>query len=254
MIVVKNEAEIARMRVVCGKTALVREELIRMVEPGVSTREIEAEAERMIAMLGGISAFKGYHGFPGAICVSVNDEVVHGIPGDRVIQEGDIVSIDVGIVYDGFVGDCAASAIAGKAVDSEHQRLIDVTRSALAAGSAAAVHGGRLGDVSNAVQRVVEEGGCSVVRDFVGHGIGRKMHEEPQIPNFGPAGKGPKLKYGMTLAIEPMVNLGGGEVRVMADKWTVKTADGRPSAHFENTVLVGKGEMEILTNPEYGRK
>lgn len=254
MIVIKSEEEIARMRVVCGMTALVREKLIDIVAPGVTTREIEGEAVRMIARVGGRSAFKGYHGFPGAICISVNDEVVHGIPGERVVQEGDIVSVDVGVVYDGFVGDCAASAIAGDSPDAEYERLLDVTRRALAAGSAAAVHGSRLGDVSNAVQTVVESDGCSVVRDFVGHGIGRKMHEDPQIPNFGSAGKGPKLKYGMILAIEPMVNLGGFEVRVMDDKWTVKTVDGLPSAHFENTVLVGRKESEVLTNPEYGRK
>lgn len=254
MIPIKSEREIEKMRTACGITAKVRQSLIEMIAPGVSTRQIEAEAERLIAAYGGKSAFKGYHGFPGAICCSVDDEVVHGIPGPRIVQKGELVSVDVGVVIDGFIGDCAASAIAGEARDANDRRLLQTTSRALEAGIAMAVEGMRLGDISNAVQTVVEDEGFSVVREFVGHGIGRKMHEEPQIPNFGPAGKGPRLKYGMVLAIEPMVNKGGHEVEVMADNWTVRTLDRMPSAHFENTVLVGKNEPEILTNPEYAGK
>jgi methionyl aminopeptidase len=254
MIPIKSESEIARMRRACGITAKVRGALAALVAPGVATRDIEREADRMIGSFGGRSAFKGYQGFPGSICVSLNDEVVHGIPGERVIREGDIVSIDVGVEYGGFIGDCAVSVIAGAPAHPDDLRLLEATKAALEAGVKQAVEGNRLGDISNAVQRVAEGAGFSVVREFVGHGIGRKMHEEPQIPNFGPAGKGPRLKYGMILAIEPMVNRGGAEVEVMADKWTVRTVDRLPSAHFENTVLVGKVEAEVLTNPDYAGK
>ncbi len=239
------------MRRVCGITAKVRRHLLDMIEPSVTTRQLEVEAERIIDSFGARSAFKGYNGFPGAICVSINDEVVHGIPGERVIQNGDIVSVDVGVIFDGFIGDCAATVIAGESFDSRIKVLLETTEKALEAGSMMAVAGNRLGDISSAVQRVAESAGFSIVRDFVGHGIGKSMHEEPQIPNFGMPGTGPKLKYGMTLAIEPMVNLGVAEVEVMSDNWTVKTVDRKASAHFENTVLVGREEAEVLTNPAY---
>lgn len=251
MIPIKSGSEIEKMRVVCGMTAKIRERLLKMVAPGVMTREIEEEALRMIEAVKACSAFKGYHGFPGQICISIEDEVVHGIPGDRIMQNGEVVSIDVGVAFDGFIGDCAGSVIAGSDNDGLKNRLLDATRAALDAAVAHAVQGCRLGDISHAVQQTAEAAGFSVVREFVGHGIGREMHEEPQIPNFGPAGRGPKLKSGMTLAIEPMINMGGQEVEVMDDNWTVRTRDRKPSAHFENTVLVGKDEAEILTNPEY---
>lgn len=254
MIPIKSEVEIDRMRRVCGITAIIRGQLIDLIEPGITTRFVESEAERMIEGYGAKSAFKGYHGFPGAICISLNEEVVHGIAGERVIQSGDVVSVDVGVALDGFIGDCAWTVVAGETRERRLQDLLVTTERALAAGTEMAVAGNRLGDISSAVQLVAESSGFSVVREFVGHGIGKKMHEEPQIPNFGTAGTGPKLKYGMTLAIEPMVNMGSAEVEVMEDKWTVKTLDRKVSAHFENTILVGRERAEILTNPAYAGK
>jgi len=202
-----------------------------------------------MAEFGARSAFKGYRGFPGYICTSVNEDVVHGIPGPRKILAGDIVSIDVGVVYDGFVGDTAVT-VPALGCEEEVSRLMEATQEALMAGIAQAVHGARLGDVSSAIESTVRKAGFSVVREFVGHGIGRDMHEEPQIPNYGPAGQGPRLRAGMTLAIEPMVNLGSARVDVMEDGWTVKTADRRMSAHFEHTVAVGHGSAEILSCAE----
>ncbi len=250
MIEIKSEREIARMRVPCGMAAVLRERLLQMVEPGITTGDMEDVAVRLIKDFGARSAFKGYHGFPGVVCISIENEVVHGIPGARVIQSGDVVSVDVGVVYDGFVGDCAASVIAGDEHDEEKVRLLKVTSRALDAAIEKAVHGARLGDVSHAVEVTAKADGFSIVREFVGHGIGRELHEEPQIPNFGPAGKGPKLKSGMTLAIEPMINMGSRKVEVLDDNWTVRTKDLKPSAHFENTILVRKEVAEILTKPE----
>lgn len=246
MIPIKNPSELDAMRRVNRMTARVRDELAAMVRPGITTLDLGDAAFKLIRGLGGTSAFYGYRGFPGQICVSVNDEVIHGIPGRRVIQEGDLVSIDVGVSYEGFVGDCAVTVAVGE-VDGEKKKLLDVAKAALAAGIAKAVAGNRLGDISHAVQTVAEAAGFSVVRDFVGHGIGRDMHEEPQIPNFGKPGRGPKLKPGMTLAIEPMINAGSAKVQVLKDGWTAVTADGRPSAHFEHTVAVGVTAPEILT-------
>ncbi len=246
MIPIKSASELDAMRRVNQMTARVRDALADSVEPGITTLEIGNLAQKMIRELGGTSAFYGYHGFPGQVCVSVNDEVVHGIPGRRTIKDGDLVSIDTGISFEGFIGDTAITAVAGK-IDDEKQRLLDVTKAALAAGIAQAVEGNRVGDISHAIQTLVEKAGFSIVRDFVGHGIGREMHEDPQIPNFGKPGRGPKLKAGMTLSIEPMVNLGNKKVRVLDDKWTVVTKDGLPSAHFEHTVAVGKTQAEILT-------
>lgn len=247
MITIKTPAELDAMRRVNRVTARVRDELAAMVRPGITTLDLGNAAGELIRKYGGVSAFYGYHGFPGQICVSVNDEVVHGIPGPRVIREGDIVSIDTGIRIDGFIGDTAITVAAG-AIDPEKQRLLDITKASLAAGVAKAVVGNRLGDISHAIQTVVEEAGFSIVREFVGHGIGRDLHEDPQIPNFGKPGRGPVLKAGMTLAIEPMVNIGGAKVEILEDKWTVVTKDGTASAHFEHTVAVGL-KPEILTLP-----
>jgi len=246
MIPIKSASELDAMRRVNQMTARVRDALADSVKPGITTLEIGNLAQKMIRDMGGTSAFYGYHGFPGQVCVSVNDEVVHGIPGHRIIKEGDLVSIDTGVSFGGFIGDTAITAVAGK-IDDEKQRLLDVTKAALAAGIDQAVEGNRVGDISHAIQTLVEKAGYSIVRDFVGHGIGRELHEDPQIPNFGKPGRGPKLKAGMTLAIEPMVNLGNKKVRILDDKWTVVTKDGLPSAHFEHTVAVTKTAPEILT-------
>ncbi|OQW97902.1 MAG: type I methionyl aminopeptidase [Verrucomicrobia bacterium A1] len=227
-------------------TAGVLAAVAREVRPGVTTRELDLCARDLIAREGGASAFLGFRGFPGHICVSINDEVVHGIPGDRRVEMGDIVSLDCGVLYQGWHGDTARTVRVGT-TDPEALRLVRVTEDALAAAVAAAVEGRRLGDVSHAVQSTVEAAGFSVVREFVGHGIGRRLHEEPQIPNFGTAGRGPVLRAGMTLAIEPMVNQRGCEVRVGPDGWTVRTVDGGLSAHAEHTVAVRAGAAEVLT-------
>lgn len=248
MIVIKNPLELDVMRRVNRITARVRDALADRVRPGITTLDLGNAAGELIRSHGGTSAFYGYHGFPGQICVSVNDEVVHGIPGPRVIREGDIVSIDTGIRIDGFIGDTAITVAVGE-ISSEKQRLLDVTKAALNAGVAKAVVGNRLGDISHAIQTVVEAAGFSIVREFVGHGVGRDLHEDPQIPNFGKPGRGPVLKAGMTLAIEPMVNIGGAKVEILDDKWTVVTKDGSASAHFEHTVAVGLLAPEILTLP-----
>jgi len=246
MIVIKSPLELKAMRKVNGMTARVRDRLAAMVRPGITTMDLGNAALEWIRSYGGVSAFYGYQGFPGQICVSVNDEVVHGIPGSRVIREGDLVSIDVGIRHEGFIGDTAVTVAAG-VVDPGKARLLEVTKAALDAGTAKAVAGNRVGDISYAIQSVVEAAGFSIVREFVGHGIGRDMHEDPQVPNFGKPGRGARLRPGMTLAIEPMVNLGGPKVEVMEDGWTAVTQDGSPSAHFEHTVAVGVSAPEILT-------
>jgi methionyl aminopeptidase len=228
---------------------LVLETLRAAINPGVTTREIDKLAADLIQKSGGKSAFLNYRGFPGNICISINEEVVHGIGGTRRIQYGDIVKLDVGIVLDGWVGDTATTVPVG-AVDPDVARLLEVTQRALAKGVEQARAENRVGDISAAIENFVVKNGFSVVREFVGHGVGRCLHEEPQVPNYGQAGRGPKLKPGMTLAIEPMVNAGQGEVRVLADGWTVVTRDGKPSAHFEHTVLVTENEPEILTRTD----
>lgn len=237
------------MRRACAVAAEILAAVAAMVQPGRTTAELDEAAGELIRKAGGKSPFLGYRGYPGHICVSVNDEVVHGIPGKRRIQYGDIVSLDVGIILDGFVGDNATTVAVG-VVAPRTQQLLQVTQEALAAGIAAARAGARVGDISHAIQSTVERHGFSVVREFVGHGVGRQMHEEPQIPNFGKRGTGPRLRPGMTLAIEPMINAGTAEVKMLSDGWTVVTADGAPSAHFEHTVLVTDGEPEILTWPK----
>lgn len=246
MIIVKSDSEIEQMRGSCRIAARVRDAVAEKISPGVRTIELGDYAGELIAGHGAESAFLGYRGYPGQICVSVNDAVVHGIPDERVIELGDIVSIDVGVAYDGFVGDTALTVMVG-VTDAEVLKLVDFTRRSLDAAIAKAVAGNRLSDISHAVESTAEAGGFSVVRDFVGHGIGRSMHEDPQIPNFGQPGKGPVLKKGMTLAIEPMLNMGKHVVQVQEDGWTVLTRDGLPSCHFEHTVVVGDEVAEILT-------
>ena len=246
MIKIKSKDDLERMRVSCGMAAYVRDTVAQAIKPGVTTQELDDYARDLIVEQGGKSAFLGYRGFPGHICVSVNDEVVHGIPGKRVVSLGDILSVDFGVIYDGFVGDTATTVMVG-VTDPDIIRLVTVTEQALQAAIEKAVAGGRLSDISHAVEKTALAAGFGIVRDFVGHGIGRSMHEDPQIPNFGAPGRGPKLRAGMTFALEPMINLGTEEVEVMEDGWTVLTKDRKPSAHFEHTVAVGEGQAEILT-------
>jgi len=249
MIPIKSANEIQRMRAACAAGAEILHSVAALCVPGCTTKELDTAAGALLSRYHGKSPFLGYRGYPGNICVSVNEEVVHGIPGPRRVQYGDIVSLDVGIILDGYVGDNATTVAVG-VVAPPTQELLRVTEMALAAGIAKARAGNHVGDISFAVQSVVEAHGFAVVREFVGHGVGRKLHEDPQIPNFGKAGAGPKLKSGMTLAIEPMINAGTFEVQMLSDGWTVVTADGAPSAHFEHTVLVTDGEPEILTWPK----
>lgn len=248
---IKSDAEVAAVRAACVVAATVLDELCTMVAPGVSTYEIDQRGKELIASLGAESACYNYrigtHVYPAHTCLSINDEVVHGIASlSRVLQEGDNVSVDVVVRYKGFIGDNARTVLVGEA-DPKMHNLLEVTEAALHEGIAQARAGKRVGDISHAVQRFVEKHGYSVVRDFVGHGVGRSMHEEPQIPNFGKKGSGAKLYPGMTLAIEPMVNMGRPSIRMDADGWTARTADGLPAAHFEHTVLVTEAEPEILT-------
>ena len=221
----------------------------REVRAGVTTSELDRLAEEFIRSQGGRPSFKGYRGFPASICSSVNDQVVHGIPGPRELKDGDIVGIDVGVELEGYHGDAAWTFPVGE-VSDEAKRLLQVTREALAMGIAQARPGGRIGDISHAVQSHVEAAGFSVVRELVGHGIGREMHEEPQVPNYGPPGRGPRLMVGQVLAIEPMVNIGGAEVVTGSDGWTIATRDGSLSAHFEHTVAVGATGPVILSDPD----
>jgi len=234
------------MTVSCRIVAETLDLVEGMIGPGVRTSSLDRAAEEHIGKQGAKPAFKGYRGYPATLCVSVNEQVVHGIPGASKLAEGDLVSVDVGVVCDGFYGDAARSFVVGAGTD-ETRKLLQVTRDALEAGIGEAVAGRRLSDISHAIQSMVESNGFSVVRDFVGHGIGRSLHEDPQIPNYGQPGKGPVLKEGMTLAIEPMVNAGGAGVRILADRWTAVTLDGRASAHFEHTVAVTANGPRILT-------
>jgi methionyl aminopeptidase len=245
-IIIKTAQEIAIMKEAGRIVAAVIAALTRAIAPGITTRELDALAVRELKRHGAAASFKGYRGFPASICVSVNDEVVHGIPGERVLQEGDIVGLDFGAYYRGFHGDAAVTVGVGN-IDSQSRSLLEVAEGALRAGIAAAHEGARLGDISAAIQSHVESRGFSVVREYVGHGIGREMHEEPQIPNFGPPGQGPLLQNGMTLALEPMVNAGDWRTKVSANNWTVVTVDGSLSAHFENTIAIDGAEAKILT-------
>ena len=248
MIVLKTEQEIKYMRdagKIVGQTLL---ELKKAIVPGVTTFELDRIADQYIRRAGAIPAFKGYGGFPANICTSINEQVVHGIPSSRQLKDGDIISIDVGTKLNRYYGDAATTVPVGD-VDADILKLLSVTEQALNKGIEQAVKGNRLSDISHAVQLHAESCGYGVVRDYVGHGIGQRMHEDPQIPNYGPPGRGPLLKNGMTLAIEPMINLGSPDVEVLTDDWTVVTADGKVSAHYEHTVAVTDGEPLILTLP-----
>lgn len=246
MIHIRTEQELEQIRIACRLAAETMAAARDAVRPGVSTAEISRVAQDYIEGHGGKAAFLGYHNYPGAICVSVNDEVVHGIPGKRVLDDGDIVKLDIGTYVGGFYGDMSRTYPVG-AIGGEAERLVKVTRESLDEGMRQAISGNRVGHISNAVQRYVERHEYSVVRALVGHGIGRNLHEEPQVPNFGAVRSGPELKRGMVLAIEPMVNIGTWNVNTLRDDWTVVTADGSLSAHFENTVAVMDGVPEILT-------
>lgn len=249
MIHLKSDREIAQMRKAGGIVGTILAEMCEMVQPGISTGELDAFAERRIAELGAVPAFKGYHGFPACVCISVNEEVVHGIPSHkRILKSGDIVGIDFGVVFDGWFGDSARTVCVGK-VAPEAQALVEATKKSLEAGIAEVGAGKHVFDIGNAVQAYVEERGYSVVREFVGHGIGRALHEDPQIPNYGPKGRGVVLKPGMVLAIEPMVNAGKPGVKVLGDGWTAVTQDKSLSAHFEHTVAITTKGVEILTLP-----
>ena len=246
MIIYKSDREIAKLAAAGRIAAEILDALRRLVAPGVTTKDLEHEALRLMDERGVVSAFKGYRGYPGSICASVNEEVVHGIPGPRKLVEGDIISLDVGIRHEGFIGDTAWTVPVGE-VDELKRRLLETGRRCLEAAIAVVDPRHRLGDVSHAVQATAEADGFSVVRAFVGHGVGREMHEEPQVRNYGHPGSGPPLARGMVFAIEPMVNAGGDEVRVLDDEWTAVTADGRPSVHFEHTVAVTRDGHEVLT-------
>ena len=244
---IKTQAEIEKMRASGRVLRQVHTAISPLVRPGVSTMDLEDAAMAKILELGALSAFKGYHNYPAALCTSINDEVVHGIPSkQRILREGDVVSIDCGVILEGFYSDAAETHAVGT-VSAETEKLLRTTQASLMAAIAAAKVGGRLGDISAAVQTICEAEGFGVVRDFVGHGIGRAMHEDPQVPNFGSAGKGPRLKAGMVLAIEPMINAGSPEVKVLKDGWTAVTLDHRYSAHFEHTVAITKDGPQVLT-------
>ena len=249
MIAIKNERELVLMRKACKITAAARALAGEMVKPGVSTKQIDKAVHDFIVSQGAKPSFLNYHGFPASACISVNNTIIHGIPGGYVLKEGDIVSVDVGAFYQGFHGDCAATFPCG-AISAEAEKLIDVTKQSFFEGIRFATPGHRVSDISHAIQTYVESNGYSVVRSFVGHGVGAQLHEEPEVPNYGPAGRGPRLIRGMTLAIEPMVNEGSYDVKVLSDGWTTVTADGKLSAHYENTVLITDGEPEILTVTE----
>jgi len=246
MIIIRSPREVEQIRKANVVVSEVLERLKTLVVPGVTTDELDRISEEIILSKGAVPAFKGYRGYPKTLCVSINEEVVHGIPNKRKLKEGDIVSIDVGTNLHGYFGDAAITLPVGE-INPEAKRLLEVTEKALSIGIGMAKVGNRLFDISHAVQAWVESNGFSVVRDFVGHGIGKSLHEDPQIPNFGSPNQGPRLERGMIFALEPMVNEGTYEVRVLDDGWTVVTADGKPSAHFEHTIAITDGQAEILS-------
>ena len=249
MIIVKSPREIDLMRRAGRITAGARTVARQMIRPGITTKEIDNEVHRFITKNGAYPTFLGYGGFPASACISVNDEIIHGIPGARVIREGDIVSVDVGATIGGFTGDCAGTYPCGQ-VSEQAQKLMEVTRRSFFEGIRFARKGYRISDIGHAVQQCAESNGFSVVRAYVGHGVGRELHEDPEVPNFGESGHGPRLIPGMTIAVEPMVNVGTWDIRVLANDWTVVTKDGSLSAHYENTILITGGEPEILTMAE----
>lgn len=248
MIICKSQTEIAIMREAGRIVALTHQELAKWIEPGITTKEIDAIAEKVIRKHEAIPSFKGYNGFPASICASVNEELVHGIPGNRKLVEGDIISIDIGAQYRGYHGDSAWTYAVGQ-ITAEDQKLLDVTRESLFRGLEQASSTARLSDISHAIEAYVLPFGFSIVREYVGHGVGKQLHEEPQIPNYGPPGRGPRLKPGMVLAIEPMVNAGERHVVTLEDDWTVVTLDGKNCAHFEHTIVITEDGYEILTLP-----
>ncbi|MCT4786046.1 type I methionyl aminopeptidase [Exiguobacterium aestuarii] len=251
MIITKTPREIAIMREAGQIVARTHQVLKQHIKPGITTLELDQIAEDYIRSQGATPSFKGYNGFTGSVCASVNEELVHGIPGKRVLKDGDIISIDIGAYYNGYHGDSAWTYPVGT-ISEETQRLLDVTEESLYKGLEHAKAGGRLTDISHAIQAYVESHDFSVVREYVGHGVGQDLHEEPQIPHYGPPGKGPRLKTGMTLAIEPMVNAGQRYVRTLADNWTVVTVDGSMCAHFEHTIAITDDGYEILTKLDSG--
>jgi len=246
MIIGKSKKEIEKMRSAGQLVGRVLQELRRMVEPGISTLEIDNAAEKMIREAGALPTFKGYHGFPYSVCASVNEQVVHGFPSKYKLKEGDIFSLDCGVTLEGFVGDTATTVPVGT-ISEDRARLIEVTEKCLDLAIEQCRPGNRLGDIGWAVQEFAERHGYSVVRDYVGHGIGRQMHEDPQIPNYGKPGQGPKIKAGYVFAVEPMVNMGSQQTKVLADGWTVVTVDGRPSAHVEHTIAITEDGPDVLT-------
>ncbi|MGZ3708210.1 MAG: type I methionyl aminopeptidase [Bdellovibrionota bacterium] len=247
MISLKSDRELEQMRKACSSVARILDEMCKMAAPGMSTGELDRFGESRCKDLGVKPAFKGYNGFPATVCISVNDEVVHGIPSKkRVLKDGDIVGLDFGVIYDGWYGDSAKTVAVGKITENA-RKLVEVTEESLRRGIAQCREGNRLFDIGHAVQNYVEGFGFSVVREFVGHGIGRALHEEPQVPNYGPKGKGLVLKAGMVLAIEPMINAGSHEVKVLSDGWTAVTVDHSLSAHFEHTVAITAKGPEVLT-------
>jgi methionyl aminopeptidase len=248
MIILKSKAELEIMREAGRIVALTHQELAKHVKPGVTTKELDEVAETFIRSNGAIPSFKGYGGFTGSICASVNEELVHGIPGKRTLQDGDIISIDIGAQFQGYHGDSAWTYAVGK-ISDEDQRLMKVTEESLYKGLDKAIPGGRLSDISHEIQAYAEAYGFSIVREYVGHGIGQSLHEDPQIPNYGPPARGPRLKPGMVLAIEPMVNAGERYVRTLEDNWTVVTVDGKKCAHYEHTIAITEDGYEILTRP-----
>jgi methionyl aminopeptidase len=249
VIIRKSPEEIAKMRKAGRIVADVRARVAAAARPGVTTAELDAVAERLIRKAGAVPSFKGYRGtFPASICASVNDQVVHGIPGDRVLEEGDLLALDFGAIWQGYHGDSAISVFVGEPPSAEAEKLVRVTEESLEAGISEIREGNRLSDIGHAVQQVVEGAGFSVVREYVGHGIGQSLHEDPQIPNFGPPGRGPVLRPGLVVAVEPMVNMGGWKTRVLDDGWTVVTEDGSLSAHFEHTIALRDAGPEILTS------
>ena len=249
MISIKTERELEVMRRACKITAAARALAGEMVRPGITTGEIDKAVHDFIISRGAKPSFLHYQGYPASVCISVNEVVIHGIPGSRVLKDGDIVSVDVGALYEGFHVDCAATFACGN-ISPEAQRLIDVTKQSFFEGIRFARQGYRVSDISHAVQTYVEANGFSVVRAFVGHGVGEHLHEEPSVPNYGTPGKGPRLVKNMTIAVEPMVNMGTYDVRVLRDGWTTVTADGKLAAHYENSILITDGEAEILTVTE----
>jgi methionyl aminopeptidase len=248
VIILKSPEEIEKMRRAGRIVASTRRLVLAAVRPGITTGELDAIAEEHIRSKDAVPSFKGYRGFPRSICASVNEELVHGIPGDRILRDGDLLSLDFGAIWEGYHGDSAVSVFVGEPASDEAEKLVRITEEALEAGISQVREGARLSDIGNAVQQVVEGAGFGVVREYVGHGIGQNLHEDPPIPNYGSPGRGPELRPGMALAIEPMVTLGGWETRVLDDDWTVVTEDGSLCAHFEHTLAITDRGAEILTS------